>query len=100
MDAMTTGAMAMGYAVAGLFFLRFWRDTRDRLFALFALAFLVLAVNRVVAGVFGDETGRPGNYVYWVRLAAFALILAAIVDKNRARKPAAAPRPATPHGAA
>ena len=39
MDQVATGAMAMGYAVAGLFFLRFWRDARDRLFGLFALAF-------------------------------------------------------------
>jgi hypothetical protein len=84
-DLVTTGAIAMGYAVAGLFFLRFWRKTRDRLFALFSLALFVLAVNRVASVLLGIPSGGA-DHVYWVRFAAFALILAAIVDKNRARK--------------
>ncbi len=37
----------MGFAVAGTFFLRFWRKTRDRLFILFALSFFLMAANRV-----------------------------------------------------
>ena len=36
MNAFFQGTVAMGCAVAGLFFLRFWRDARDRLFLLFA----------------------------------------------------------------
>jgi hypothetical protein len=80
------GAIAAGYAVAGLFFLRFWRDTRDRLFALFAVAFLVLAVNRAAGALLPAPHRDP---VYWVRFAAFVLFLAAIVDKNRSgRRPA------------
>jgi len=82
MDQLAVGAIAAGYAVAGLFFLRFWRDTRDRLFALFALAFFVLAANRVVGAAF---PAARGEYVYWVRFAAFALILLAVLDKNRSR---------------
>jgi hypothetical protein len=85
LDLVTTGAIAMGYAVAGLFFLRFWRKTRDRLFAFFALALFVLAVNRVGSVLLGAQSGGA-EPVYWVRFAAFALILAAIVDKNRPRK--------------
>jgi hypothetical protein len=85
-DLMLAGAVAAGYAVAGLLFLRFWRDTRDRLFALFAVAFFVLAVNRVAGGLLPAAHRDP---VYWVRFAAFALFLAAIVDKNRSgRRPA------------
>jgi hypothetical protein len=80
MDAMSVGAIAAGYAVAGLFFLRFWRDTQDRLFVLFAVAFFVLAINRVI-GVLLSPPDR--DHVYWVRFAAFAVILLAIVDKNR-----------------
>jgi hypothetical protein len=80
MEPMTVGAIAAGYAVAGLFFLRFWRDSRDRLFALFALAFFVLAINRVVAGMLAEPDRDP---VYWVRFAAYAVILMAILDKNR-----------------
>lgn len=85
-DQMAVGAIAMGYAVAGLFFLRFWRNTRDRLFLLFAVAMFVLAVNRVAYGLLVIEE-QPGGQQYWVRLAAFALILLAILDKNRSRPP-------------
>jgi hypothetical protein len=78
------GAIAMGFAIAALFFLRFWRITGDRLFALFALSFFVLAVNRVALGLSVNWDGR-GDYFYWVRFAAFAIILLAILDKNRRR---------------
>lgn len=87
MDQIVTGAMAMGYAVAGLFFLRFWRDARDRLFGLFALALFVLAVNRISSAFLGTEEEYQGNHVYWIRLAAFLVILVAIIDKNRSRRP-------------
>jgi hypothetical protein len=86
MEQIESGAIAMAFGVAGVFFLRFWRDTRDRLFALFALAFFVLAVHRVVLAVFAPH-GTGGGQLYWVRFAAFALILLAIVDKNRSRRP-------------
>ena len=77
------GAIVMACVVAGLFFLRFWRKTRDRLFALFAAAFAILAVNWVaLAFMSGDEVVR--TVLYAVRLVAFVVILAAIVDKNRA----------------
>lgn len=81
------GAVATGFAVAGLFFLRFWRDTRDRLFGLFALAFFIFAANRMGFAFAPDLDQR--DYLYWVRLAAFLIILVAIVDKNLARPPAA-----------
>ena len=77
------GAIVMACVVAALFFLRFWRKTHDRLFALFAAALGLLAVNWVaLAFMTGDETLR--TVLYGMRLVAFVLILAAIVDKNRA----------------
>lgn len=85
MKEMLAGAIVAGYAVAALFFLRFWRTTRDRLFALFALAFGVLTINRVGMGVY-DPTGAQGDHLLWVRFCAFALILLAILDKNRSRR--------------
>ncbi|HEX8155496.1 MAG TPA: DUF5985 family protein, partial [Thermoanaerobaculia bacterium] len=45
---LVSGALTMGYAVVCLFFLRYWRDTRDRLFAWFAMAFALLAVQRLL----------------------------------------------------
>ena len=92
---MILGALVMASAVIGLFFLRFWRDTRDRLFLMFSLAFWVLAANWLGLGlVVQEEEARTLFYV--VRLVAFVLILVAIVDKNRAaarRRPPAASEP-------
>lgn len=78
------GAIAMGMAVAGLFFLRFWRETRDRLFGFFALAFVLLSANSLLLVCMED--GRETTLApYLVRLLAFGIILAAIVDKNTRR---------------
>lgn len=78
------GALTMGYFVAGLFFLRFWRDTRDRLFGLFAAAFWLLALQRwLISGIANTEDERVHFYV--IRLAAYLLILGAMIDKNRGR---------------
>ena len=72
------GALAMGFAIASLFFFRFWRESRDRLFLLFAAAFFLLGIDRVVA-----STTSVGDAVYLLRLLAFVLIVAAVLDKNR-----------------
>jgi len=77
------GAIVMGYTVCGLFFLRFWRRTGDRLFLVFALAFWLLGLQRLVFAFTAPvEESRTGLYL--VRLFAFLLILWAIIDKNRA----------------
>jgi hypothetical protein len=79
---LVSGAITMGYAVAGLFFLRFWQETRDRLFLIFAIAFWMLGLQRLALALsrnmVEDDTG-----LYLVRLFAFLLILGAIIDKNR-----------------
>jgi len=76
------GAIAMGFAIAGLHFLRFQRETRDRLFVFFAVAFWVLAAERVGLLFVGpDEAARSSVYI--ARLVAFALISVGVVDKNR-----------------
>jgi len=79
---LVSGAITMGYAVAGLFFLRFWRETRDRLFFIFAGAFWVLGLQRLVL-VFSRDMIEDHTPLYLVRLFAFLLILGAILDKNR-----------------
>lgn len=76
------GAIAMGAGVAGLFFFRFWRGTRDRFFLLFALAFWAEAISRVyiaLTGALMEETPTA----YLIRVLAYGLILFAIFDKNR-----------------
>ncbi|HYJ79057.1 MAG TPA: DUF5985 family protein [Longimicrobiaceae bacterium] len=83
MTGLVAGALAMGYFVAALFFLKFWRDARDRLFLLFAVAFGLLMLQRVALALVGDapEASLP---LYGLRLLAFLVIIVAIVDKNRA----------------
>jgi uncharacterized membrane protein HdeD (DUF308 family) len=82
MEEFIMGAVAMGSSIAGLFFLRFWRDTGDRLFVMFAIAFLLLGVTRLGLALSHDSFEGETHW-YWVRLSAFILILIAIVDKNR-----------------
>jgi uncharacterized membrane protein HdeD (DUF308 family) len=81
-NAFLLGVIATASLAAGLFFLRFWRDTRDSLFLAFAVAFFVEGLNRVSIFAFSTANeGSPWNYV--VRLVAFLVILAGIVNKNR-----------------
>jgi len=80
--SLVSGMLAAGYAVAALVFLKFWRRTNDRLFALFAGAFAVLAVQRV-ASVIALQWTENATGVYLVRLVAYLMIIVAIVDKNR-----------------
>jgi hypothetical protein len=76
------GIAAMGAWVSGLFFLRFWRESREPLFGFFAAAFWLLALSWTALAMFSPtEDFRP--YVYGLRLIAFALIIAGIVVKNR-----------------
>jgi hypothetical protein len=83
MNDFLVGGIAVASFVAGLFFFRFWLHTRDRFFIFFALSFWIEAANRVAMVVFSEPNeGEPGYYV--VRLVAYGLIIAAIVDKNRA----------------
>lgn len=84
MNALMSGALAMGFAVAGIFFFRFWKQTRDKLFMLFSAAFFMMAMNRVIIGL--DSNFRPTNEGHcWIRLVAFGLILVAILEKNCSR---------------
>ena len=77
-----SGAILLGFWVAGLFFFRFWKITRDRLFSIFALAFWVMGCERLILTIMSPENEfRP--YIYLLRLLAFTLLAAAIIDKNR-----------------
>src|SRR5581483_581402 len=77
-----SGMIVAGYAVVALLFLRSWRDTRDRLFAIFAAAFALLAVQHLALSL-SDQLVEERVYLYVLRLVAFLLILYAIADKNR-----------------
>ena len=76
------GAVTFGFVMAGLFFLRFWKRTGDGLFAAFAAAFWLLGVAQALLAL-ADIPVEERSWVYLFRLAAFALIIVAIVRKNR-----------------
>lgn len=84
--AFLSGAIAIGFMIIGMFFLSFWRQTRDRLFVMFSSAFMLLAIERVIL-ILVSPINEFRPFLYSVRLLAFALIIAAIADRNRPPKP-------------
>ncbi len=76
-----SGMVVMGFLIAALFFLRFWKRTRDRLFAAFALAFALLGLTQALLA-FSTVPVEERSWLYLLRLAAFTVILLAIWDKN------------------
>jgi hypothetical protein len=79
------GLITMGFLVSSAFFLRFWTRTRDRLFAAFAVAFLLLALNQSLVAIL-DVQREEASWIYLLRLIAFSLIILAIVAKNVQRE--------------
>jgi hypothetical protein len=75
------GLIAMGFAVAALFFVRFWWKTRDPLFLAFAFAFVLLALNQGLPALL-DVPREEQSPFYLLRMAAFILIIVAIIGKN------------------
>lgn len=76
-----SGLITMGFLIAGLWFFRFWRRTGEWLFVAFAGAFVLLAINQGLAEMI--ELGREETgWVWLLRLAAFLLIIWAIINKN------------------
>lgn len=84
MEQMLMGGIAMGWAVAGLFFFRFWRHTRDRFFLFFAASFWIESINRVALGLWANAS-ETNPLFYSIRLVSYGLILLAIWQKNRKR---------------
>lgn len=85
MEQFLLGAISMGCALAALYFFRFWRDSRDRLFLWFGLSFLIEAVNRAVFAL-GGAVYEEAQLYYMIRLGSYALILWAIIEKNLPRR--------------
>jgi hypothetical protein len=82
LNEMLTGAIAVASLLAGLFFLRFWRHSRDRFFLYFALSFGLEGLNRIALGVL-THLKEDNPLLYSVRVVAYGLIVLAIWQKNR-----------------
>jgi hypothetical protein len=77
-----SGVLFASYLVAALFFLRFWRRTRDRFFLFFTAAFALLALQRGLLS-FRVPHAWLDLLFYGVRAFAFLVLIAGILDKNR-----------------
>lgn len=82
MHELFQGALTIESWAIALFFLRFWRDSGDRLFIVFAIAFVILGVDWGVRGIW-PPSAEARHYFYLARLVAFVLLIVAIIDKNR-----------------
>lgn len=82
--AFFSGLITMGFAIAGLFFFRFWKRTGDTLFAAFGLSFWLFALNQSLLTLSGIPREEQ-SWIYLIRLAGFALLIAAIIGKNWTR---------------
>ena len=76
------GALAMASFSIGLFFLRYWRVTRDGLFLMFSAGFWLLGLNWTLATL----EPRLSEHANALRFLAFVLIALAVVDKNRRKR--------------
>ena len=74
------GAVVFAWFVAGLVFLRFHRRTRDRFFLYFVACFWLEAIDYACSA--RDFTPFGPNTAYLIRIVAYGLILAAILEKN------------------
>jgi hypothetical protein len=84
-DGLISGALGAGFLIAGVFFLRFWARTREGLFLAFAGAFALMAVVQILPTLMGiPQEDRGGIYLF--RLAAFVLIIVAVLAKNLKRE--------------
>ena len=83
MERMLLSAISMASLVAAMFFLRFWKKTRDKFFLWFAVSFAIEGINRAALGLSQDPNeGQP--FFYIIRFLSYLLIVIAIVSKNLA----------------
>lgn len=81
-DGFLLGVIATASIIAGLFFLKFWRATRDIFFLGIAASFIIEGLNRF-AVLFTRMANQASLWTYLVRLLSLLLILGAILKKNR-----------------
>jgi hypothetical protein len=88
-----SGFAAAAFLASAVFFLKFWRASREKLFLYFAGAFGLLGAERVVGAAYSSSFGYQADYVenarswiYIFRLLAFVVLIFGIVRKNTAER--------------
>ena len=80
--AALNGAASLAFAAIGLFFARFWRESRDRLFACLTIGFSILAANYALLATLPAADVRL-SFAFLLRLLGLVAILAGICLKDR-----------------
>ncbi|HLJ48854.1 MAG TPA: DUF5985 family protein [Bryobacteraceae bacterium] len=80
-DGFLLGVIATASVTAGVFFLKFWRTTRDSFFLAFAASFIIEGLNRT-AVLLVEHPNEGSPWTYWVRFLSSLMILVAILKKN------------------
>lgn len=75
------GMITMGYLVASAFFFRFWVRTSDALFIAFSVSFLLFAISAALTSLLSLPY-EERSWLYLIQLAAFVLLIVAILAKN------------------
>lgn len=88
MVVLLAGGLVVACAIVGLIFLRYWKATSDSFFLYFACAFWLQGGQYLYSALTG-HSDEHAPVAYLLRMAAFALIVVAILRKNL---PSAAPR--------
>ncbi len=73
--------MTFGFIVAALFFFQFLRETRDELFASFAAAFALFAINQSIPVVF-SVASEDQSPIYLIEFAGYVMIIVGILRKK------------------
>ena len=82
MVALLNGAAAMACLAVGTFFLRFYRESEDRLFAFLAVGFWTFAINYAALALLPLADERR-TYAFVLRLIGFLAVLMGFALKDR-----------------
>ena len=82
MASFLNGSATMTCLAIAVFFLRFWRESHDGLFAWLASGFLVFAINYGALGAF-PAANEQQPYLIALRVAGFMAVIIGVVLKER-----------------
>ena len=82
LDGLLVGIIFCAALAISLFFLNFWRATRDQLFLAFALVFAIEGVTRLSVLVLSLPNERA-PFINLMRLIGYIVLIASIAGKNR-----------------
>jgi uncharacterized membrane protein HdeD (DUF308 family) len=84
-DIFLLGCITASSLIIGLFFLRFWKTTKDALFLAFAIFFVIQGGSHA----FVVSLSHPNEGSFWlflVRLLSILVVLGAILWKNAGKR--------------